>query len=392
MILIKILSIALIVVIIFTTSFLTFRELLNEDNLIESEYCANENNLCSVFTFNETINTSFFEANNFGDYGQILYGITSSDFNNDGYIDFAVSYSSSPFNQSILSIFYNTGGNTFMRDDVCIFNYSYITDLDSGDFDGDGDIDIVFSFSYHNNRSINVCGFVTMLFNDGCCFFNNGKNIIKIGNSSDQNNTRHNPRITSADYDSDGDVDIIVGDMSGKVELFLNDGRSSFYHSDNIYDFGFSSCGLSSVDFDSDGDIDVIIVASIDEINRNRGYMYLKENIDGINLSDLNSTIIITNMSNIVNSASIASLDHENDGDIDFIVGIMNKIYLYQNNGLTFKRFLICILPSSEEGFGDNMTYGGLATSDFDDNGYDDFVSGGSVGVIRMFKNNGEKI
>ncbi len=34
----------------------------------------------------------------------------------------------------------------------------------------------------------------------------------------------------------------------------------------------------------------------------------------------------------------------------------------------------------------------GLDVADFNGDGYDDFVSGGSVGVIRMFKNNGEKI
>lgn len=66
----------------------------------------------------------------------------------------------------------------------------------------------------------------------------------------------------------------------------------------------------------------------------------------------------------------------------------MNKIYLFKNDGVTHNQFLICTLPSSTEGFGDNMTFGGLAVGDFNGDGFDDFVAGGSLGIIRTFINN----
>ena len=340
----------------------------------------------NVIPFSEDFNHSFFDVYNLGDYGQIAYGATSSDFNNDGFDDFAVSYATG--NHSTISIFFNNGKNIYIRKDVCIFNYSLIDSLDAGDYDNDGDMDLVFSFSYHNNRSINVCGQVVMLFNEGDCNFRSGKNIIKIGNESDEIDTRHSPRITSGDYDNDGDIDIITGDMSGNVELFINDGKANFNSSKDIYDFGFASCGLSSVDYDNDGDIDVLIIASNDESDYYNGKIYLKENTGGINLSNNETTDVIATISKFVNSASISSMDYDGDGDIDFIIGIMNRIYLYRNDGGVFNPLLICILPSSDEGFGDNMTYGGLASGDFNNDGFDDFIAGGSLGVLRTFINN----
>lgn len=339
----------------------------------------------NVIPIDENLNSSYFDVYTCVGYDQIAYGATSSDFNNDDSIDFAISYATG--NHSTISIFFNDGKDRYFCDDICIFNYSCIDSLDSGDFDGDGDIDLVFSYSYHNDHLINVCGYVVILINEGNCKFKHGRNIIKVGNETDDINTRHVPRVTSGDYDSDGDIDIITGDMSGKVELFINDGNAVFTSSGDIYDFGYASCGLSSVDFDGDGDIDVIIVASDDENNRYNGNIYVKENINGIDLSDNNTTNIIVNISNFVNSASIASIDYDDDFDVDFIVGIMNQIYLYRNEGKIFNKYLICVLPSSEEGFGDNLTYGGLAVSDFNGDGFADFVAGGSLGNIRLFLN-----
>jgi hypothetical protein len=322
-----------------------------------------------------------------GDYGQIAYGVTSSDFNNDGFDDFAVSYATCPFNHSTISLFFNNGENKYIQDDICIFNYSYIDSLDSGDYDCDGDIDLIFSYSQHNNHSRRVCGHIVILFNDGDCIFKNGRNIIKLGNKTDERDARHNPRTTSADYDGDGDIDLIVGDMSGNVELYINDGKGVFTSSGESYDYGYASCGLSSVDYDNDGDIDVLIIASNGESDRNNGNIYLKKNNGGINISNNGTNYIIATISSLVSTGSIATLDFEGDGDIDFIVGIMNKIYLYQNNGGAYDRLLICVLPGSNEGFGDNMTYGGLACGDFNNDGYDDFIAGGSVGIIRTFVN-----
>lgn len=65
----------------------------------------------------------------------------------------------------------------------------------------------------------------------------------------------------------------------------------------------------------------------------------------------------------------------------------MNRTYLYRNEGEIFDRLLICILPSSNEGFGDNMTYGGLTVGDFDGDGFYDFPAGGFLGIIRIFIN-----
>lgn len=259
--------------------------------VFSGDYALNEDDISvNIVSFVEKINTSFFDVNNFGDYGQTAYGITSSDFNNNGFDDFAVSYATHPFTHATISIFYNNGDNTFIREDVCVFNYSYINDLDSGDFNGNGFIDLIFSFSCYNINHIYTCGYVAILFNDGDGSFSRGRNIIKIGDESDENNRRYNPRLTSADYNGNGNIDIIVGDMSGIVELFLNDGKANFISSNNLYNFGYSSCGLSSVDYNGDGNIDVLIIAANSENDRHNGKIHLKKNYDGINLSNNETT------------------------------------------------------------------------------------------------------
>ena len=67
--------------------------------------------------------------------------------------------------------------------------------------------------------------------------------------------------MTVADYDADCDLDMLVGDSSGKVELFVNDGVGGFSSEGCISDYNENSYGLASADFEGDGDIDVMIAA-----------------------------------------------------------------------------------------------------------------------------------
>jgi len=67
-----------------------------------------------------------------------------------------------------------------------------------------------------------------------------------------------------ADFDNDGDLDLLVGISGGGIELFLNDGNNAFTFDSSVLADGTAiSAGNEAkpalADFDGDGDLDLII-------------------------------------------------------------------------------------------------------------------------------------
>lgn len=328
---------------------------------------------------------SFFDIYEVIDFGQTAWGATSADFNDDGDIDFAVSSATAPFTQSKISIFYNDGNLEFTQDDVYTFSYSYIMDLDSGDYDLDGDIDLMFTYSEKKGSSGGKTnGTVNLLLNDGENNFGNHIMIVKH-----VENGRINPHITSADFDIDGDLDFLLGDNSGNVEIYLNNGSGNFTSSGSIDDWGGLSWGLTSADFDGDGDIDFLV--AVDAVGPQSGCIYLKRN----QLIESNYTIIfepfigelISELPWMQRTASLISLDYNNDGAMDFIAGVGAEPYLYINRNGSFEQFFICMLPPSPEGYVEDLKEGGMTSADYDNDGYTDLVTGGDQGTVRLLIN-----
>jgi hypothetical protein len=350
-------------------------------------------NVCDELESIGDMNAQLFDVYDIIDFGQTAYGLTSADFNGDGPIDFAVSSATCPFTHSTISIFYNNGDLEFTKDDVFTFSYSYIESLDSGDYDNDGNIDLIFSYSpyiYYQGMYVKVYGVVSMLFNDGENHFGNSTMIAKRGSGIPYDpEERCNPKVTSADYDMDGDIDLLVGDNSGKVEFYLNNGTGNFTSSGVINDWGLCSWGLTSADYDNDGDIDFLVAAAL---NSNWGYVYLKRN----QMIESNATTIfesgpgeiVTDIYNLPGTESLTSLDYEKNGEMDFIAGNFFELFLYLNKQGIYDSFKICRIPFNTEGQPEDLTFGGLTSADFDNDGYDDFVAGGVQGVVRLFINN----
>lgn len=364
-------------------------------NIALSNICKNSQKTGGGLELNGgDMDASFFDVQEIIELGQTAWGLTSADFNGDGNIDVAVSSATCPFSRAAISIFYNNGNGTFTRDDVFTFSYSYINDLDSGDFDNDGDIDLMFTYSeyvWYQGWPVKVNGTVNLLFNDGNNQFSNLTMVAWHGPGIpfDPEN-RINPQLTSADYDRDGDIDFMVGDNSGKVEFYVNDGDGNFTSAGIIHDFGHASWGLTSTDYDRDGDIDFLVAAETEE-GSNYGHVYVKENQVDSNVStcfESGSGKIILDISNVPGSASLTSLDYNGDGHVDIIAGIFNQIYLVVNKHGIYDPFFICRLPDNPEGYSDNMNLGGLTSGDYNRDGHEDFIAGGVQGVVRQFIHN----
>lgn len=333
----------------------------------------------------------FFDTYEIIEFGQAAWGLSDADFNDDGFIDFAVSSATVPFSNSTISILYHDGDLGFTQDDVYSFNYSYISDLDSGDYDNDGDIDLMFTYSenvYYQGYYVKINGVVNMLFNDGMNNFGNRTEVAWHGPGTpydDEN--RINPQLSSADYDMDGDIDFLVGDNSGKIEFYRNNGSGDFTSAGIIHDFGHCSWGVTSADYDNDGDIDFLVAAEYSEF---LGHVYLKHN----QMVESNFTLcfepgsgeIINDISNDPGTACLTSIDYNNDGAMDYVAGMWRVPYLFMNKQGFFNRFPICGLPPFS-GYVDSLNGGALTVADYNDDGFDDLVVGGVQGVVRLFIN-----
>ncbi|MCX6139073.1 MAG: FG-GAP-like repeat-containing protein, partial [Ignavibacteriales bacterium] len=120
------------------------------------------------------------------------------------------------------------------------------------DIDGDGDLDLVYGtsdgtlFCYKNNGTK-----ISPVFQYDPSYFQ----VIRIDGGS--------ATVSFADYDNDGDMDFISGDWLGKIQLFRNDGTKSAPKYTRVttnyggIDVGSYSCPVF-VDLDSDGDLDIV--------------------------------------------------------------------------------------------------------------------------------------
>ena len=346
--------------------------------------------------FNDIYDQHIFDVHDIEDFGQTAYGLTSADFNDDDDDDdeFAVSYATLPFSHAKISLLYNDGNLGFTQNEDFVFatSYSYIQDLDSGDYDNDSDIDLMFTYSEHvwyGGFLVKINGVIDLLFNDGENNFGNRTQVAWHGPGSPYDpENRINPQLTSADYDMDGDIDFLVGDNSGKVEFYKNNGLGNFTSSGIIHDWGHLSWGVTSADFDNDGDIDFLVAADISDTSPG-GYIYLKRNqfieSNFTTCFDPGPGEIIMTMSH---PTSLQSFDCDNNSDIDFIAGINDNVYLCMNRQSHFEPIHLGDLPPNEQGYNDNLKLGGLTTSDFNNDGKDDFIAGGVQGVVRLLISN----
>lgn len=339
------------------------------------------------------INNSSFDLYHIkSSYGQSAYGVSSADFNGDGLLDFVVSYATSPFNYSTVSLFINQGNLTFKQQELFSLNYSYIKDLIAGDFDGDGDIDLVFSFDeyrWFDDLPFNMNGTLVVAWNNGNDDFLNLSLIHQWASEDYMNsNRRINVQITSADYDADGDFDIVVGDNSGKVELLLNQGNGMFERIGLIQDFGWLSWGVASVDMNDDERVDLLVAAASNESeDMLQGFLYYMPNTGLSDCFQPETATVISSVSFGLGTGCLVTTDIEQDGIIDVIAGVDDRIFLFTKSNNTYVSRCLFEFSVTREGFFEDLSKGGMTVGDFNNDGYDDFITGGVQGNIRLFLN-----
>ncbi len=129
-----------------------------------------------------------------------------------------------------------------------------------------------------------------------------------------------------ADFDGDGDLDILIANEHKPNILLINDGKGKFTNesSSRIPQIAHDSEDIGIADFDLDGDLDIIVVSEDDKTNE----FYLN-NGDGT-FQDAGNRIPVTGTSN-----SVVVHDINQDGAADILIGNngQNKVLINTGQG-----------------------------------------------------------
>ncbi|MBO6792631.1 MAG: VCBS repeat-containing protein [Balneolaceae bacterium] len=186
---------------------------------------------------------------------------------------------------------------------------NYVSQLEGMDLDGDGDLDQV--GTYNDKISIR---------------FNDGSGTFGFGSTTEYNMPGGGASFQHADLDNDGDVDILVMRGNSKYLVFLeNNGSGVFTRADSIVTNAVIPSGKWGIaDYDNDGNVDVILV---DANGANRA-IYVYTNDGAMNFTQFYQSNDLTENANI----DIADLN--NDGYLDFVLSDRYESFdIMLNNG-----------------------------------------------------------
>lgn len=237
--------------------------------------------------------------------------ISAKDLNNDGNIDVVIVYS------GVISIIYGIGNGAFLS--PVFYSGSYgVAGLTLADFNNNGTLDIALSDSFFDNIKI---------------YNNNGTGNFETTISCIAGKVY--PRsFTTGDFNTDGNIDFILGDINGSDSIALIPSNGQMIYSTAVQKKGGGLTNGSgyfiSDDFNNDTKIDVAFTGNLSS-----------QNSLTVKLGNGNGNFISTN-SYSVNSygyeRAITKADYNNDGNMDIAVatdasGNAGKVTVFLGTG-----------------------------------------------------------
>ena len=266
--------------------------------------------LCSIWSV--TTFTQDFAAYRIGD--PEIGSFAAADFNGDNFVDIlAIEFELN--SEASIHLYTNKKENTIAFTGKKLFTKIPFTGRpESGDIDGDGDPDVVY-----NNP---VDKTLTALVNDGAGNF--AQMSLGVPGST---------RILVYDLDKDGDLDLVGSTKNpSTLHVYTNNGGLSFTAT-NIYNASVGPEAIDIADFDGDGDEDILVGVS-DRFNT-QVFVY-KNNGGG---SYTSQGIAINGFNTLAN---IYASDVNKDSKKDILVLTDSDVKILENQGsMTFEEKLL---------------------------------------------------
>jgi hypothetical protein len=213
---------------------------------------------------------------------------------------------------------------------------------------------------------------------------NNGTSFTEAGAAWGVNYNGPGRGVSAADFDNDGNVDVMIGNYNANLILYKNNG-SNFTNFSSTAGINFPAWGgsINWLDYNSDGKADAIF--GNDGVPYHYNYLFRNDN-----LSSFTNVAYSTGITDSTSTLTISSADYDNDGDLDIFCGTQTTLnsktnFLYRNNGngtftdVTTASNLIVM------GYSWGADWG-----DFDNDGDLDIYLGNSNAANNLFRNNGD--
>ncbi|WP_369177728.1 FG-GAP-like repeat-containing protein [Candidatus Thiodubiliella endoseptemdiera] len=271
------------------------------------------------------------------------------------------------------------GNNPFEGIDVGYYSTPTLADID-----GDGDLDLVAGKDDGTLKYYQNTGSTSSPAYEAKTGGNNPFNGIDVGIYSAP---------TLADIDSDGDLDLVVGENDGTLKYYQNTGTTSnpAYEAKTGDDNPFNgiNAGYSSspilVDIDGDGDLDLVVGERNGTLKYYQNTGTTSSPAYEVKTGDDNPF----NGIDVGYSSSPTLADIDGDGDLDLVMGeAYGTLKYYQNTGTTSN-------PAYEAKTGDSNPFDGIDVGDYsapvladiDGDGDLDLVVGGQSGKLKYYYN-----